>query len=485
MVRVTGISPPVHLHAFNNDLNTLERAVKERVFFVKEEGKFVSPPRPACGHFAMTLRSSYNLLCRFLPKTVPLSRPQFVDTFRGRKKIIYTQAAESLLRDNLIPKDAHIQVFVKYEKTDFTRKTDPVPRVISPRSPRYNVEVGRYLRPLEERIFKSIGDLYGHRTVIKGMNSSSSAKCLYEKWSMFRKPVAIGLDASRFDQHVSLEALEFEHSVYLNCFPISRHRQKLARLLKMQLHNHCVGYVEDGRVKYSVEGGRMSGDMNTSLGNCVLMCLMIHAYAVSRGVKLQLANNGDDCVVFMEQCDLPKFQDGLDPWFRAMGFNMAVEEPCLEFEQIEFCQTHPVWVGPKDDYIMVRHPIYAIAKDTMCLKKWNSPGEFSGWMHAVGTGGMAMSGQIPVFQEFYATYLRTGKFRRNTESEQSWGVRALAKNMTRVYGVVDPRTRVSFSVAFGIDPDEQVVMEEYYRSVHLGLELGRENVVDFQPQMPV
>jgi len=485
MVQVTGVSPPVHLRSFNNDINTLERAVKERVFFVKEKGTFTSPPRPENGHFERTLRGVFNLFGKHLPKTAPLSRQQFVDSFRGRKRGVYQQAADSLLRTNLSVRDAHLKVFVKFEKTDFTRKTDPVPRVISPRSPRYNVEVGRYLRPLEERIFRSISDLFGHRTVIKGMNSSASGKCLFEKWSVFKKPVAIGLDASRFDQHVSLDALKFEHSVYLACFPRLKHKRQLSGLLRMQLLNHCTGYVPDGRVKYTVEGKRMSGDMNTSLGNCILMCLMVRAYAESCGVRLHLANNGDDCVVFMEQRDLGKFNAGLDSWFRAMGFNMAVEPPCYDFEAIEFCQTHPVWVGPDhDDYIMVRHPKWAISKDTMCIKSIDSEKMFLGWLHAVGTGGMAGAGQIPVFQEFYRTYIMSGKFYAKAEDSQSWGVRALAKGMTRVYGPISALTRASFYWAFGVTPDEQLCLEEFYGSVALD-SVFRQGPVEYQIPMPL
>lgn len=487
MVRVTGISPPVHLIGFNNDINTLERAVKERVFFVKnKEGEFVSPPRPVKGFFRSTLKTSMEQLRKFLPKTAPLSRYDFVETFRGRKKKIYQAAADSLLcTGNLTVKDSFITPFVKYEKTDHTTKADPVPRVVSPRNPRYNVELGRFLRPLEERIFKAIGKLFGHKTVFKGMNAAASAACMFEKWSMFRNPVAIGLDASRFDQHCSEEALRTEHEVYLDCYPTKRRKRQLEFLLKMQLRNKCFGYVPDGRVKYTTVGTRMSGDMNTSLGNCILMCLMIHAYGLARGVNLQLANNGDDCVVIMEKDDLPKFQKNLDEWFLSMGFNMAVEEPCYTFEEIEFCQTHPIWVGPKfDDYLMTRHPVKAIAKDTACTHPWQTEKVFAGWMHAVGTGGMAMAGQIPIFQDFYKSFIAAGTYRMKTADPQGWGVKMLGLGLSRSYGVIDPLTRASFYWAFGITPDEQICAEEFYGSMKLSTSLSTGEVT-FQEPLPL
>lgn len=484
MVRVSGVSPPVDLRAFNNNIDTLERAVKERVFYVKKDGMFQEPP-PVDSHiFHERLSATRELLSKFLPLSAPLTRLQFVETFRGRKRKIYDAAYTSLLGKSFVAGDAEIKVFVKYEKTDFTRKTDPVPRVICPRSPRYNIEVGRYLRPIEERIYGALANLFGHPTVFKGVNAATSGRLLRAKWNMFRCPVAVGLDASRWDQHVRRPALSWEHSVYLSCFPRGKHRRALRRLLEYQMFNSCRGYTADGSVKYTTDGGRMSGDINTSLGNCLLACAMVYAYALSCGVKIQLANNGDDCVVIMEADDLARFSDGLYEWFVVMGFSMQIEEPVYDFEAIEFCQTHPVYVGPDhDSYIMVRHPKYAIAKDTLCVHGWQSVGMFKGWMHAVGTGGLAMTGQVPVFQDFYRMYLQYGKFCKTAQDLQSWGVRQLSRGMVRQYGAVSPLTRASFYWAFGVTPDEQLVLEEFYSGVVLGENLLGE--VEFQPVMPL
>lgn len=483
MVRVTGISPPVRLEGFNNDIDTLERAVKERVFFVKEGGLFVAPPRPPNGHFMSQLRPTYELLSTYLPKTAPLSRRQFAETFRGRKRVIYERAVDSLFVENFSPRDAEVKVFVKFEKTNFTAKKDPVPRVISPRDPRYNVEVGRFLRPIEERIFKAIANLYGHKTVFKGMNAMKQADLLIEKWNMFRNPVAIGADASRFDQHVSRQALEFESEVFLACFPSQRHRDRLRSLLEMQRQNKCSGYTPNGSLRYVTDGTRMSGDMNTSLGACVIMCCMLHEYARIRGVKIALANNGDDCVIVLEEEDRERFSEGFDEWFRLMGFNMVLEDPVYIFEQIEFCQTHPVWIGPGAyDYIMVRDPYNGIAKDTLCMHRWESRKTFLGWLDAVGQGGISLTGGIPIFQEFYSSYIRNGKHWAKCPSVHTWGQRALMKGLDRKYSTVKERTRASFYWAFGLTPCQQIVIEDYYRSMVITMD--RSDQVHYQLPMP-
>lgn len=481
--RVAGLSPPVKIFGFNNDIETLVRAVKERVYYVKVGDTYAEPPRPSHGWFQWKLQYTFSSLCRLLPRTAPLSYQQFVDTFKGRKKVIYTNARDSLLVKSVSRKDANVKVFVKYEKTNFTSKTNPVPRVISPRDPRFNLEIGRYIRPIEERIFKSIAKLFGQTTVVKGYNALDSGRLMFKKWNSFVSPVAIGLDASRFDQHVSLDALKWEHSIYLECFPHKRYKTKFMRLLNMQLFNKCSGYVNNGSIKYKLKGGRMSGDMNTSLGNCVLMCAMVYQYAHDSGVNIQLANNGDDCVVFLEHRDLPRFNEGLHDWFELMGFDMVAEEPCFIFEQLEFCQTHPVWVGPNaDDYLMVRHPVVGAAKDTVCIHDFKTEKLFRGWLHAVGTGGLVANGGIPIFQDFYTAFIKHGSFYAKAHASQSWGVRQLSKGMTRGYQDIHPMTRASFYWAFGFTPDEQECIEAFYREFTFVYEKQTELV--FQPPMP-
>lgn len=482
--RLSGISPPIDIKPFNNCIDTLEKAVNERVFFVKNrEGVFVQPPKPTHEHFTKTVSSFGDAVVSRMTPTVPLSRIDFVNTFRGRKLAMYHSAYQTLLSKGFSGKDAEIKVFVKCEKTDFTTKSNPVPRVISPRSSRYNIEVGRYLRKIEERLFRAIGGVYGHTTVIKGFDAVQSASLLSEKWGMFTHPVAVGLDASRFDQHVSQPALKFEHSVYKRCFTHKSHQKKLSVLLDMQLQNKCSGYTPDGKLKYTTDGGRMSGDMNTSLGNCLIMCAMIHAYVTEKKIKAQLANNGDDCVVFMESRDVKRFQDGLFDWFLAMGFNMTMEEPVYQFEKVEFCQTKPVFDGQR--FIMCRNPHTALAKDTVLLKPGQTVPLVQEWMDAVGKGGLALTGGLPVFQDFYQMFIRNGKCAglKLNDHAFSWGVRHLIGDLKNDYRKVLPETRASFYWAFGITPDAQIELEKVYRS--LTIDVRKTDSLVFRHDLPL
>lgn len=451
------VSNPLSIIPFNHTLVNLKRAVIERVFFVKKNGLFVKPPQPR--DFAGKLARVYQDLVPLLPRLVPWTTQEFLESCVGPKRKRYEVAAKSLVHEPLCRRDAEVEVFIKYEKTDNTTKTDPIPRVISPRSSRFNLSIGKFIKRLEHHMFKSLGKLFGDPTVIKGYNAYESASLLRNKWEYFNKPVAVGLDASRFDQHVSLDALKWEHSVYAKCFPIKKHRMKLAHMLDMQLHNKCVGYCKDGKLKYTVDGTRMSGDMNTSLGNCVIMCSMIKAYADYQCIEVKLANNGDDCVVFMESSDLHKFSDGLYEWFYEMGFDMKIETPVFEFESVEFCQTHPVFDGYR--WIMLRNPHTALSKDQVFLQPFQSWRQVYAWMSAVGIGGLRMTGGLPVFQNFYRVFARYGSPGR-TPFKWSWYTNQSLKRMDRDFGPVTPEARSSFWSAYDLTPDEQLLLESEF-----------------------
>lgn len=487
-VRLSGVAPDIAIVPFDHKIDTLYRAVLERVFNVKNVPhktgsnlEFSSPPKPVATAFTPggVMENTRASLFKLLPTTAPISHQQFVESYKGRKREVYQRALEELqLGTTTTQEDAEVKVFIKHEKTDRTSKRDPVPRVISPRNPKFNVRLGRYLKPIEERIFKSLGKLFGHRTVMKGMDVVQTAKVMKEKWDMFSQPVAVGLDASRFDQHVSLDALKWEHDVYLHCFRQKKHKERLQRILACQLNNKCVGYAEDGVLRYTTEGTRMSGDMNTSLGNCVLMCSMIHAYLADRGIKGQLANNGDDCVVFMEKDDLGKFSTGLFDWFWNMGFNMAIEAPVYEFSRIEFCQCKPVFDG--SDWRMCRNPTTAIAKDAVLLHSNVSSNFFRLWLNAIGEGGLSLAGGMPIFQSFYQMCVRHGVTSYRSKNSKVGAVKMVSTEMmpwfmreTGMRGshkatTVTDVARASFWEAYDITPCEQIILEEYYDKLTMG-----------------
>lgn len=459
---VPGVNPGRRVVVHNNSLRNLVRGATERVLFVRDaSGELVPPPRPSAATVERRLGLFRQRLRTRLPSITPLTPDEFAESYRGHKRLVYTKAVASLRLRPLTVRDAKILWFVKYEKIDATDKADPIPRLISPRDPRYNVMVGRYLKPAEPLLFKGIERVWGERVVAKGLNAEGVASLIKGKWQRFHNPVAVGLDASRFDQHVSREVMEhFEHRVYNDWFKSKTFRNHIS----WQLDNVCRGFVGDGEVRARVEGRRMSGDMNTSMGNCLIMCALVWAYARARGCRVSLVNNGDDCVVFLDRGQLKQFMSGLDSWFLGMGFKMTVEEPVYEIEKIEFCQAHPVAVG-NGEYLMVRNLEASLAKDGITLAAVDHPKSVTSWCSSVGMGGTALCGGIPVLGEFYAAYARAGTVNPKWAKRYELAGRDFAAiGMDRRGLPILAETRASYYVAFGVLPDMQVAMESHWRN---------------------
>jgi len=170
------------------------------------------------GVFRERLASVRSQLLKNLSSTTVVAKESYPLLYHGRKRAIYQRAYESLLARGISRKDAYVSTFVKAEKINFSAKPDPAPRVIQPRSPRYNLEVGRYLKLFESELVHGFERAFGYNVILKGLNADRVAEQLFLNWSKYSDPVAVGLDASRFDQHVSRAALEYEHSIYNDVF---------------------------------------------------------------------------------------------------------------------------------------------------------------------------------------------------------------------------------------------------------------------------
>lgn len=455
---VTCISGKLRTLKINNaGIDTLNAALLERMYFCKIGGAFVPPPPVDGRHVFHTLRDfRCKLLKKFGPAPAKLYPEEFVDMFRGRKWTIYNNALEEFYERGVQPKHAVSAAFVKCEKVNPTK----APRCIQPRHPVYNIGVGCYLKHIEHRLYDAVGKVFGDKHVImKGYNVEEIGRIIDDKWSSFTSPIGIGLDATKFDMHVSAEMLNWEHSIYKALYP---HDKELARLLKMQINNKGVGYCDDGKLKYSVKGRRFSGDMNTALGNCLLMCAMVYAYAKDRGVPIRFINNGDDCVVMMEEEYEQQFIHGLDEWFLKLGFRMTREPTARRLEEVEFCQMRVI--DTSRGKIAVRNFDTAREKDSMCLFPLDSKTAMQKWLFSIGECGLALCGGVPIMESMYRCYMRNGldTSKMADSVQMQSGMQFLRVRLEAKEAVITPEARVSFMSAWGYTPDEQRALEEYY-----------------------
>jgi hypothetical protein len=457
-----GMGTGTDLGVHNNNLANAERAILERVFLVSGPNGYTMPPQPTVS-IGDRLRDFRKLLLFHMPILTPLTHQQFVDGYEGQKRNMYQRAADSLIINSIEYKDSFITAFVKAEKINFSAKVNPAPRLIQPRSPRFNVAVGIYLKPVEHSLYEAVASVFGSPTVMKGFNAVDTGAVMRQKWERFNDPIAVGLDASRFDQHVSVPMLKWEHTIYNRCF---NNDTELKKLLRWQIYNR--GYVNcvDGRIKYQTNGCRMSGDMNTGLGNCLIMCALVWSFFKDK-CDIELANNGDDCVVFMERTNI-HYMSGLPLWFTEMGFTMKVEKPVTIFEEVEFCQTRPVFDGVK--WRMTRDPRICTDKDLICIKSVQTEHEWKNRCQAIADGGRAAYGDLPVYWAFYQA-LNVGGKAVKTERLQC-GFDFLAHGLKHRFAKPTQESRLSFFLAFGITPDEQEAIEEFYFGLNLVYQPG-------------
>lgn len=461
------LSPNLDLGVNNADINTLECALLTRMYYCKVGEDFVAPPTVNTDLFTSRLSNFKRKLLQMTRRVPKFTLQETVETYAGRRRTIYTNALKKLMEIGLSREDAKSIAFTKMELVNPSK----APRCIQPRDPAYNLSLGRYIKAAEHKIYDGIRRVFGDGpTVMKGFNVEEIGGIARGKWNSFHTPVAVGLDATKFDMHVSPAALAWEHSIYLELFHNSK---ELSKLLEWQMNNKGAGFCPDGKLKYHVKGKRFSGDMNTGLGNCILMCAMVHAYAEEKGVDVKLMNNGDDCVVIMESKDLAAFNVGLDQWFLDMGFRMVAEDPVYKLHCIEFCQMHPIEVG--DKCRMVRNIVPSLRKDTLTVHNIMDAKTRESWCTAVGTGGMSLTGGIPVMQNFYQCYQRIGCMRMSKFTDDATfatGMKLMSRGMNEQYAVPTPWVRVQFYEAWGILPDEQVALEHYYDSYEFTDELS-------------
>lgn len=441
-----------------NDVANVVHSIHERVLGRSTDEGWQRTLLPEQGSFSSDGMVTFrNRLEQHLGRTfLPVSEQGFLSHYRGHKRRRYEAAASSLRAKPLTRADSYPSVFLKAEKW----REDKPGRLISARSPRYNLEVGRYLLPLEPRVYQAIDGVWGSATIMKGYTPERRAAVVRGHWDSFANPVAVGHDFSKFDQHISARALQYEHGVYLSAYAGDEHLQQL---LSWQLETKCFANVRDGKVKYTVKGGRMSGDMNTAMGNCIISAGLIWAYAAEARVSLRAVVDGDDSVVFMEQEDLQRYLAGIEGWMAKRGFRLVTEEPVYAINKVEFCQCRFMDTVPPT---MVRNPMKAITQDHAWIEDRSI--SYPEVLAATGLGGLSLYGNIPVLGAYYDMLARVTLPSKRTlarlDFRSSW-----LRDASMSGSMVEPseQARYQFWLTWGMTPGEQRAHELEFRACDL------------------
>jgi hypothetical protein len=313
-------------------------------------------------------------------------------------------------------------------------------------------------------------------SIVKGMTPDEAGTLLYRKWKAVEdgasggNVVGISTDLIRMDQSVGVQALKFQHAIHLA--GLSGHdRRKYQRLLNKQLKTNArmfIGKPGDTRaiLKWQVEGGACSGDMDTSLRACCLAVLIVLKFVRSEGItNFQIADNGDDIILIIEEKTWqgPSFSDRLKKWWLRFGFQVKLENIARSPEEMTFCRTQPVWDG--ETWTLVRDPRIYLSKDILTTKSIQNEAAWNTQRRSVAFSGKAIAGNLPVYCEFYKMLMRGAEEGAVDKNQRNSGLWRWARGMSRQFAPPTDASRFSFFKAFGITPDQQVILEEYYRSI--------------------
>lgn len=286
------------------------------------------------------------------------------------------------------------------------------------------------------------------------------ADLIKTKMARLKQPIVVSLDASRFDAHV-VDMLAVEHLIYKRYWK----SPQLQRLLDWQVKNK--GRTSCG-IKYSLIGSRMSGDMNTALGNCLISIIMlatIMKYLKISTNEWDMLCDGDDVLLFLEAKHKHLIQS-LPDYYLQFGFKMKIENITTNYNKIRFCQTFPIEtiMGAK----MVSDPTRTMSRSLVGVKHWSENKFVPKYLALIGLCELALNMGVPVLQEFALTILSWGSHLPKNIQMTGRTIKALREERHHYIQPLDItiQARLDFEQATGICIEEQYAMEQALRALN-------------------
>lgn len=387
-----------------------------------------------------------------------LSRGEVVAGYSGAMARKYRVAQESLELDELSSRDFELSAFLKGEKFNPLSKFAK-PRMINPRSARYNLCIAQRLKPLEHAIWNNWkhGSLCKPTRVSgKGLSGSKRAELILEKMAAVGDCVVVEVDGKAFEAHVTVEQMtDLEHPIYRAAFPGD---SELSRLLRAQLK--LSGRTASG-VRFSRPGCRASGDFNTGLGNTLLMGSFVIAAMQSLDFATPWTTlaDGDNCLLFFRRSELPRVQRDFSPALSSLcAHEMTVEKPAHCLEEVCFGQSHPVRVA--QGLVMVREPFKVLSNAFSGYRHYHDRRFAPRLVRAIAQAEQAQNRGVPILGPYFSEVVRlTTKYKSLRDPSFFLEGHLLGVGPDPGFIPVTDEARNSFALAFGLGVEEQLVLE--------------------------
>lgn len=399
---------------------------------------------------------------RMIGLLIPWTPERVVQGYSGFRRRRYEKALASFRLWGWHDYQGMVKMFVKLENKEFSdNKVNPDPRAIQYRDAVFQLVIACYIKSIEEKFYKMEfgGRLHPKgRIFAKGLNSVELAEMMIQKESRFRKVWVFGWDAERCDMHMSEAHLRVKHQFYLSLI----NNPDFARMLSLTR-------VNKGRaveVSYTVRGGTMSGDMDTSLATNWLIASMMILIMKKLGVEYDMVINGDDSLLYVEEEDARLVRGRFRELALEFGMTMTLEGEGPSSRDVDFCQSRVLRVGG------VPRVVRDYKKVTTAMltsnKFWLETAR-PGLLKAMGMGELAVHHGVPILQEFAIMLIRSGgKFRPNRAYLRDLNYEGLCFDRGAKLGRQKPtpitsETRSEFEQAYGVSPVVQMCLEETFR----------------------
>lgn len=382
------------------------------------------------------------------------------ESYTGSLRRRYVEAETSLrVFGPLCSSDWMLRAFLKAEKVNALNKY-PKPRMIFPRSPRYNLVLASRLKPFEHWLWgnlKSWG-VFGvppTRVVAKGLSPTRRAGLIRRKMSQIPGCVVLEVDGKAFEAHCDVWQLLLEHSIYHAAYPGDG---RLAYLLSKQLRNFGV---TKGGVKFEREGGRASGDFNTGMGNSLIMLSVVVATMGCLNVGVfDVLIDGDNALLFLREVDVFCVVDGFaSVSLEISGHEMVLERPVCVLEAVRFGQSAIVEVAGVCR--MVRDWRKVLSQGTSDHAHLRELPFVLAHLRGVARCELSLAKGVPILQRWCEVVLQATEGSRDLSFDRYRDYHALGVLGWEgaVSVPVADSTRLSFHLAFGVSPSDQLAIE--------------------------
>lgn len=371
----------------------------------------------------------------------------------------YNEARKQELRDTLVeqpicgPREYGNNTFIKLEKYgNGELMTYKCPRLINSRKDRYKVEIGPYIKQIEEEVYKL-------PYFIKHVPVRDRPR--YIKEHVGGNRIYLSSDHTAFESHLTND---IQKSVELQLYKyMLKNLPNKNQILKHIVEGQMGTQVCKTRLGMTVvlpSGCRMSGDMTTSLGNGFTNLLVFEKVCHDKHMKLQGVVEGDDGLFGMENRSVTT-ED-----LRKYGFDVKMKYD-ENVGSAGFCGQ----VFDEEDCDNVADPIEELISFswTTASAKFGNNKTLKELLRAKGFSLVYEFPNCPVIRSFGDYILRcTGKGPMKFEESTKWWTDQVLMGASRAPPVksIKQHTRNLVEKLYGVTVKEQLEIEHHFDNLN-------------------